>query len=264
MVNLTVNQVFNGKGNQMKEMNETKKTNKMKKITALFIGMLLSGMVASAQTNFLDVHYIEVAGTAEMEVVPDRIYLKIVIDEKDNKLKTGINKLEEDMIAALKTIDGINVSEDLTMKDLGSSLQYRIIADNQILYRKEYELLVKDGKTASEVIAKLDKAGISKISLARIDHSQMVAFRKTVRENAIKAAKEKATYLAEAIGQSIGKAIYISEIPQIVSVSNTSGGRGYSSNFASKSSGSDGYFNSEVEFSKIKIQFTIEVKFELK
>ena len=236
----------------------------MRKFTTLFIGILLSGVTGLAQKNFLDVHYIEVTGTAEMEVVPDRIYLKIVINERDSKFKSSIDKLEEEMIAVLKTIEGINVSEDLTVKDLSSSLQYRIIADNQIFYSKEYELVVKNGKTASEVIKKLDKTGISKVSLAKLDHSQIQQFQKTVRENAIKAAKEKAIYLTEAIGQSIGNAIYIGEI----AISQLQAFRG-NTNVSAKESGFssttsiDSYI-SEVEFSKIKIKFAIEAKFELK
>ena len=233
----------------------------MKKVTTLFIGMLLSGMVVTAQKNFLDVNYIEVTGTAEMEVVPDRIYLKIVLNERDNKGKASIDKLEEEMIVALKTIDSINVSADLSVSDLSSSLQSRIIVDNQIFYKKEYELLVKNGKTANEVIKKLEKVGISKISLARVDHSQISQFRKTVRENAMKAAKEKATYLAESIEQSIGKAIYISEVPATQVQMQWYGN---SRNFKSSS----GYLKSEdvedVEFSKIKIIFSVEAKFELK
>ena len=230
----------------------------MKRV-ALFIGVLLSGIAVSAQKNFLDVHYIEVTGTAEMEVVPDRIYLKIVIDEKDNKSKTSIDKLEEDMIAALKTIEGINVAEDLKMKDLSSTMQYRIIKENQILYRKEYELLVKNGKTASQVIKKLDKAGISKVSIAKIDHSQIQEFRKTVRENAIKAAKEKATYLTETVGQSIGKAIYIRETTPQQSYSNSNAVYRWTT-----TENEDENYNSEVEFSNIKITAFFDVRFELK
>jgi len=233
----------------------------MKRV-ALFIGVLLSGIAVSAQKNFLDVHYIEVTGTAEMEAVPDRIYLKIVIDEKDNKSKTSIDKMEEDMIAALKTIEEINVSEDLKMKDLSSSMRYRIISDNQIFYRKEYELLVKNGKTASEVIKKLDKAGISKINIAKIDHSQIEEFRKTVRKNAIKDAKEKATYLAEAVGQNIGNAIYISEIMMPSRLQNTIASTSGIS--CEREARFEVGYTSEVEFTNIKISFTVEAKFELK
>ena len=221
---------------------------------------------AVAMKNFLDVNYIEVKGTAKMEVVPDRIYLKIVLNERDNKRKVSIEKSEEDMIEALKTIDGINVSEDLSLKDLSSSLQSRIIVDNQIFYKKEYELLVKNGKTASEVIKKLEKVGISEISLAKVDHSQIEQFQKTVRENAMKEAKERASSLAESIGQSIGKAIHITEnrdeMRFCLSAYSNSGDN--SMKYMRNSINDFDDIIEDMEFSKIKINSSIEAKFELK
>ncbi len=230
----------------------------MKKITVMIICALFGGMIASAQKNFLDVNYVEVSATAEMEVTPDKIYLKIVIDEKDSKGKISIDKQEQDMIAVLKTINGINVPEDLTMKDLESQFKYKRTSNNQILLSKEYELIVKNGKTASEVVSKLEKTGISNVSLVKVDHSKMEEFKKTVRENATKTAKEKASSLAQSIGQTIGKAIYISEHPNFPPYHAT----GYV-NKAVMSDFVEGY-TSEVELSKIKIESTVEVKFELK
>jgi uncharacterized protein YggE len=215
-------------------------------------------MVVFAQKNFLDVGYVEVSGTAKMEVVPDRICLRIVINETDSKGKIAVHNQEQDMISALKTIQGINITEDLTMKDLESKFKYRKVLDNQIFLSKEYELVVKSGKTASEVITKLEKTGISNISLLKIDHSQIEQFRRTVLENAIKEAKAKASSLAESIGQSIGKAIHINE--RQVYMANRS--ELYLSKSASYEAA--GEYASDVEFSKIKIEATVDVKFELK
>jgi uncharacterized protein YggE len=215
-------------------------------------------IIVFAQKNFLDMSYVEVSGTAKMEVVPDRIYLRIIINEIDSKGKIAVHNQEQDMITELKTIQGINIAEDLTMKDLESKFKYRKVLDNQIFLSKVYELVVKSGKTASEVITKLEKAGISNISLLKIDHSQIEQFRRTVLENAIKEAKAKASSLAESIGQSIGKAIHINE--RQVYMANRS--ELYLSKSASYETAGD--YSSEVEFSKIKIEATVDVKFELK
>ncbi|MDR1180714.1 MAG: SIMPL domain-containing protein [Bacteroidales bacterium] len=230
----------------------------MKKVVIISVCILSSMMVVFAQKNFLDVGYVEVSGTAKMEVVPDRICLRIVINETDSKGKIAVHNQEQDMISALKTIQGINITEDLTMKDLESKFKYRKVLDNQIFLSKEYELVVKSGKTASEVITKLEKTGISNISLLKIDHSQIEQFRRTVLENAIKEAKAKASSLAESIGQSIGKAIHINE--RQVYMANRS--ELYLSKSASYEAA--GEYASDVEFSKIKIEATVDVKFELK
>lgn len=230
----------------------------MKKIALILTCVLISGMIVSAQKNFLDINYVEVSGTAKMEVAPDRIYLQIIIDEAGSKGKIVIHDQEQDMITVLKTIQGINIEEDLTMKDLESKFKYRKILDNQIYLSKVYELIVKNGKTASEVITKLEKAGISSITLIKIDHSQINQFRKTALENAIKEAKTKASSMAESIGQTIGKAIHISE-RQIYTPNRS---EVYLKTAAYEMT--DRAYTSEVEFSKIKIETTVDAKFELK
>ena len=57
--------------------------------------------------------YIEVTGSAEMEIIPDEIYITVVVTERyDGKNKITIEKLESDMFAALKNIgiDPKNIS----------------------------------------------------------------------------------------------------------------------------------------------------------
>jgi uncharacterized protein YggE len=216
-------------------------------------------IVSAQQKNFLDINYVEVVGTAKMEVAPDRIYLRIIINEADSKGKIAVHNQEQNMITVLKTIQGVNIEEDLTMKDLESQFKYRRILDNQIYLSKVYELIVKNGKTASEVITKLEKAGISSVTLIKVDHSQIEQFRKTVLENAIKEAKAKASSLAESIGQSIGKAIHINE-RQIYTPNRS---ELYLAKSAAYDKANEEY-SSEIEFSKIKIEAAVDAKFELK
>jgi uncharacterized protein YggE len=230
----------------------------MKK-TMLILACIMSGMTVFAQKNYLDINYIEVSGTAKMEVTPNRIYLQIIINEADSKGKIAIHNQEQNMITVLKTIQDINIEEDLTMNDLESQFKHRKILDNQIYLSKVYELVVKKGKTASEVITKLEKAGISTVTLRKVDHSQIDQFRKTVLENAIKDAKIKASSLAESIGQSVGKAIHINE--RQVYIPNRS--EFMLAKSALYDRANEEYI-SEIEFSKIKIEATVDAKFELK
>jgi uncharacterized protein YggE len=234
----------------------------MKKTIVISVWMLFIGMSVSAQKNFLDMNYVEVTGMAKMEVMPDRIYLRIILNETNSKGKTVLNNQERDMITVLRTIQGVNVEEDLTMKDLESQFKYKIIFDNQIYLSKVYELIVNNGKIAGEVITKLEKAGISTIKLIKVDHTQMEQFQKTVLENAIKNAKIKASAIAESIGQTIGNAIHISE--RQMYASNRS--ELHLKMAAYEYEGADGVssYTSEVEFSKIKIEATVDAKFELK
>lgn len=94
------------------------------KIVCIVLSLLLGSFVTMAQSgekNFIDQNYIEVSGTAEMEIVPDQIYLKIVISEKDKGKKT-VEQQEKAMIAILQKL-GIDVRKDLLMKDMSSNFK---------------------------------------------------------------------------------------------------------------------------------------------
>jgi uncharacterized protein YggE len=231
----------------------------MKKITFTFL-LLLSGVISlQAQKNFLDVNYIEVTGTANKEVTPDMIYLNIVINEKDNKDKP-INEQEKSMLEKLKGI-GIDVAKDLSMEDMDSNFKSRFLRKKDVLLSRNYQLLVHDGKTAAKVFTELEKIDISNISVEKIDHSKMTELRKEVRTNAIKAAKEKAEYLTKAVGQTIGKAIYIEVMnenePRPLRANNTM-------LFKAAAIGEDSAYEPDIDFKTIKIESSILVRFELK
>lgn len=160
--------------------------------------------------NFIDLNYIEVTGTAEMEIVPDEIYLRIIISEGDNKGKQSLEELEKLMFGELEKI-GVDVSEELSILDFTSNFKNYFLRDNKIFTTKEYQLIVHGGKTAGKVFQVLEGIGISNISIEKLDHSKLDEFKKEVKVRAIKAAKEKAGYMCEAIGRSLGRVIFVQE-----------------------------------------------------
>ncbi|MEN8250358.1 MAG: SIMPL domain-containing protein [Bacteroidota bacterium] len=232
---------------------------------SFFLVALLVPLFSFAQPgdkNFIDQNYIEVTGKSEMEISPDLIYLQILINEKDNKNKIPISELEKKMADKLKEI-GIDISKDLMVKDISSNFKYYLLAKDKILLSKEFQLLVRDAKTASRVFIELEKIGISNISIEKLDHSKIVDFRKEVKINAIKAAKEKAQLLAEAINQGVGRALYILEQDQRFydnMNSNSIVVRGYASDslYGSRAPELD------IDFEKIKLEYSILCRFELK
>ncbi len=55
----------------------------------------------NGENNFIDQNYIEVTGRAEMEIVPDLIYLNIVLSDKDNKNKQSPEEIDRSMTGKL-------------------------------------------------------------------------------------------------------------------------------------------------------------------
>ena len=231
----------------------------MQKILLFSLLFISFGANAQGTKNFIDQNYIEVTGKAEMEIVPDEIFLKILISEADNKGKEPVESLEQKMIDKLKELS-IDVDEQLVIKDFSSNFKNYFLKKTDILTSKEYQLLVHDGKTLGQVFLALEEIGISNIEIERVDHSEIENYKETVKIEAIKAGKNKAKYLAEAIGQTIGKAIYIREIENFNTPKLKSGNimiRGMSTFSAASDL-------PELEFEKIKLEYSIQIYFELK
>ncbi len=209
------------------------------------------------EKNFIDQPYIEVQGKAEMEVAPDLFYISILINEEDSKNKQSVSDLEKKMVDKLKGI-GIDTENDLYIKDISSNFKKQILASKDIIIQKEYLLILRDAKTVARTFIELEDAGISNVSIEKVDNSKITEYRKEVRKEAIKAAKEKADYLATAIGQEAGKALYIQELdgghPMPV----------YSNSVFFKSMDLTDKSEINPEFEKIKLEYSVLCRFELK
>jgi uncharacterized protein YggE len=234
----------------------------------LILGLLLpitfAAFSQNSEKNFIDQNYIEVTGKAEMDIIPDLVYLKIILSDKDNKNKQSLDETEKSMLNKLTEI-GIDLTKDLSLKDFVSNFKLYWISKSDIILTKEYQLIVHDTKTLQKVFFDLQKLGISNVSIDKLDHSNIEQFRKEVKLNATRAAKDKAESLTSAINQTIGKAIYIQELDN--QYSNALQGkvagvnvriRGVSSDYSSESSMPD------IEFEMINLQYSILVRFELK
>lgn len=196
---------------------------------ALFVLSSTFSFSQSGQKNFIDQPYIEVTGTAETEIIPNEIYLRITLDENDKKGRISVEKQENKMLSKLRALS-IDLKKNLSVLDFDGYYKKKFLATNEVIKIKRYQLMVTDGKTLGEVYRVLDEIDISNISIIRVSHSEIEKHKRETKLKALKAAKEKANGYAAAIGQTIGKALYIRE-NQNYSYSNTNNvlGRGYAS-----------------------------------
>lgn len=230
-----------------------------------FTGSILTGSGQELCKNFIDQNFIEVIGYAEKQITPNRIYLKIWINEKDTKGKP-IAQIEQSMIAKLQEI-GVNISKDLVINDFVSNFKQSWIIKSDILLVREYQLLVYDAKTTATVFTELEKIGISNISIEKLDHSEIESFRQEIKIEAIKSAKEKANTLTSAINQEAGRALFISENANNQNM--TGELQGQTAGIMVRGSGTTNIYGArapepDIEFGKIKLAYYITVRFELK
>ena len=215
-------------------------------------------LYAQAEKNFIDQNYIEVTGHSDMEIAPDEIYMKILVNERDVKGKT-LAEIEKSMISKLQEI-GIDVTKDLDVKDVSSNFKNYWILKTDIVLSKEYQLRVHDAKTAGKVIVELQQLGISNVSIDHIDNSKIEDFRRQVKVKAIQSAQEKAQALSEAIHQTIGRAIYIQEL----NYNPYNYLQAQPLNMTVRRIADNTLVEPDIEFQKIKLDYSILVRFELK
>jgi len=164
---------------------------------------------AEGQNNLPAVPYIEVRASATRKVTPDEIYLKITIKESDYKDKRSLQQLQTNMVKVLEK-QGIDVDKDLTVQSMGSSLKLKTFL-SKVKTRTEavYILKLNSAEAMQNVISALEEQEISNIVLAETKYSKRDALESELGVEAIKKAQQRAAELVAAIGQEIGKAIYV-------------------------------------------------------
>ncbi|MEJ7557416.1 MAG: SIMPL domain-containing protein [Pedobacter sp.] len=235
----------------------------MKKLLAIAFAAVLS-LSASAQQVDLR-KKISVSGSSEMEVTPDIIYLSISLKEyfKDNsnKKKVDITTLENQLFTAVQKA-GLD-KDNLTINNLSS---YNYATEKKknpdFLASKQYRLKVTDLNKWNDIIGAVDAKGIAYTNIESYDYSKIEALKKDLKVKALQAAKIKASYLVEALGDKLGSVIDIQEVnneqyPQPI----------YRTNMMMKSAMAD--VNAEaaaadIDFKKIKLNYTMNTVFEIK
>ncbi len=233
----------------------------MKKIV-LLLPLLFITKNFSQTKNFIDLPYIETSAKVDTLVTPDRIFLTILITEKDTKNRTSVEELESKMNLKLKSL-GIITEKQLTLNDLTSNYKKYFLKQQEILKTKSYSLVVYDAKTASKVIAALEEEEISNVSLEKTEYSKTEQLLLILKGKAIIKAKNTAVALTKPLNQKVGNAIYISDSNS--TVSNMLSGRvpGVQiRGFASMNAESN-YDPIDIAFDKIKIETQINVNFKL-
>jgi len=213
----------------------------------------------SQTKNFIDQPYLETSARADTLVTPDRIFLEIRLQESDTKGRTSLEELEKRMATRLSSL-GIDLEKQLTVSDLSSDFGKYFLRRQDVLKEKVFELLVYDAPTAGKVLYELERAGISNVRLDRTEYAQMDALRDLLKARAVSRAQHQGRVMVEAVGQSLGKALFISDAG--FTVFNTMKGRASGVVMAADESES-AYVALPADFDKIKVEASVQVKFVL-
>ena len=153
----------------------------------------------------MDQPYIEVSGQAEVEVVPDKIYVQITIDG-DSKGQETVLQQEKEMVQRFDAL-GIDVEKKLVVQELFNSA----LKSNKVTTSKIYRLEVNSATQLAHVFQALQAIGIAQAEIESVDISNKEELIQQIRAEAAKNARKNALVLANALGQELGKALYVQD-----------------------------------------------------
>lgn len=208
--------------------------------------------------NFLDQPYLETNATADTLVVPDRLYLSIVIREADTKDRKSLEEMENKMQERLKSL-GIDTEEQLMLADLSSDFKDYFLKKTGVLKSKAYTLLVYDALTAGRVIQALESSNIANVNFQNAEVSNLDEIKLQLRGQAVKMAVEQAETMLAPLSQSLGKAIYISDLNTGIIY----GWQNRVSTMEMSMARSDQYQPIDIDFQKVKVSSSVNVKFAI-
>jgi uncharacterized protein YggE len=207
--------------------------------------------------------YIEVTGRSELNVVPDEIHIAIELRERGNgNSKVTVEKQEVELKATVKGL-GIDVA-NLTLSDAMADLLPKKFRSDDVIATKAYLLKVGDAEMVRKVFMELDRLQIEDARIHHVSHSKEVELRREQRIKAVKAAKDKADYLLEAIGERNGAAQEVREVQDLEALPGVQMRQLYANERLENMNGSwDGYKDLGVGFSRITINAAVYVKFAI-
>jgi uncharacterized protein len=212
---------------------------------------------------------ISVTGSAEMEIVPNEIYMTFTLKEylDATKKKVKLESIKSDFLKLCKSagIADSNVSiSGYTGNERWDYFWYkRRKTEPDFMSSISYAIKVSSPDNLDKIVSGLNENAIENFYISKTSHSEIEKLRKEVKINALVASKNKAEYLAKSIGEKVGEALLIQEIDDSYN-SDYSNGRSLSNTISQTSSSYESNNTSTTNFQKIKLRYEMKVEFKLR
>jgi uncharacterized protein len=184
--------------------------------TIIVIALITTGLI-TAQTQ--PKPSVDVVGEATVYVVPDQVTVSIRVENTGANSKEVKQKNDRIVSDVLEFVKGIGIAEKYVRTEyvrLSKDYEYNTKTYN---YKANQSISIKlvDLKEYERLMDGLLATGINRIDGISFSSSQEETLLSEARKKAVKNAKLKAQEYASVLGQSIGKAIYISEFQKTIS-----------------------------------------------
>ena len=176
---------------------------------------LLTVLSMQAQANE---RYIEVIGTSEIEIVPDKIHYLIEIREyfeeefdgkskpEEYRTKVPLSEIEQGL---MEVLGGAGVPQNaIRTQEVGDYWRQQ---GQDFLVSKKFDITLTDFNQINEIVKRIDTKGVYTMRIGELENNDMLAYHQKGKIEALKAAQRKAAYLVEALGKRLGGVIRIVE-----------------------------------------------------
>ena len=162
--------------------------------------------------------YIEVIGTSEIEIVPDKIHYLIEIREyfeeefdgkskpEEYRTKVPLSEIEQGL---MEVLGGAGVPQNaIRTQEVGDYWRQQ---GQDFLVSKKIDITLTDFNQINEIVKRIDTKGVYTMRIGELENNDMLAYHQKGKIEALKAAQRKAAYLVEALGKRLGGVIRIVE-----------------------------------------------------
>lgn len=215
---------------------------------------------------------ITVAGSSEMEIIPDEIY--VIVDlreyEKRGQGKADIETIKSTFLQNCRDIGLPDSTITIASYEGNNNPWLRKKKKSDLYSSISYQIKFNKSNDIDKLVDKLDDDATQNFRIVRTSHSKINEYRKQLKIQAIKAAKEKGIYLTDAIGEKLGEAITVNEphenFTEYYNELNKANTQLYSLGQRKFESDEASTANAEtvIDFKRIRLRFDVEVVFALK
>lgn len=211
---------------------------------------------------------ITVSGSAEMEVIPDEIYVKVDLREYDRKgsPKVSIDQVKAEFLQNVRSIGLPDSAVSIASYEGYSGYQWwkKKKKDPEMYASISYQIKFNSSYKIDELVNLLNDEATQNFQVIRTSHSKINEYRRQLKIQAMKAAKDKAVYLTEAINEKLGEAITITEPSDVSLYYFTVAGYMEKDKYANTRMDAASTQQQGIDFKKIKLKFDVNVLFALK
>lgn len=186
----------------------------MRKLITLFTVLFISfAMTAQNNTSIETSPQVAITGVGKVSIVPDQVVISFGVDSRADDAATAKKANDAAVAKVIAYVKSMKIADKDYQTQRVNLYKNRDYETKQDYYQATQTMVItlRDLKKYEELMIGLMESGINQIQGVDFRSSRIEDYQTEVRTKAVADAKKKAEDYAKALGQSVGKAIYISD-----------------------------------------------------